>query len=581
MPKGEGPRDRKLSRQRAVLDLVRDGVNVYTALEKIGVPQHTFSTRWKKDPAFARPLAELLAKQPSAAAKRRLKQAQVPDFLTFREAHFAYFSKKLQKWVRAENSWYVQDGSGHIQANDRLIMVLAPGHLKTTVFAIEQSVWSIMRDRNWRGLHISKSQEEAAKVVASVQEKLECPYYHYIMEQLKEQGDEPITCPVCAYGGSEGFRPPVRKTGQGWGQLSFKVNGRTSGEKDHTFEAKGFGSQIQGIRSDRITIDDLQDPNSAMRSAQDSTDKLEWVRAVILGRLADEQQLVVLANFFAPEDFAHLLIEAMPDWPVIAYSAVRECPDEHCPGDDVCVHQAERVLCPEFWNWDALVRKRKEVGEQTWFFTWMQEEGSFEDTTFKREVLEDSRTGEYRLGEVPHACTHVFLGVDPATAPSGHCAIVVWGLDNRTKQRYLIDIFNEKGMRNYGNIIAQLEEYARRYEPRKVVIEQNAQQKGGLISEVGLQRSMRNLGVRVEPYQTVTGTGGRAKATNFDITTIGGLFDGGLISLPYGGTDADNAKVDAYITQLCHWRTDDDGHSIKKLKRDMVMATLFAESEAR
>jgi len=463
---------------------------------------------------------------------------------------------------------------------DRLIMVLAPGHLKTTVLATEQPAWNLMRDRDWRGLHISRSADESIKVVSAVQTRLECPHYHYIIEQLKEQGDEPITCPVCLYGGSEGFRPPLRKTGQGWGQASFRVNGVTSGEKDHSFQALGFGSQLQGIRADRITIDDLQDPNSAMRSAQDSQDKLQWVKSVILGRLNDEQQLAVLANFFAPEDFAHLLIEDEPHWPVIQYPAVRECPDEHCPGDDVCEHKDERVLCPEYWTWDGLQKKRKEVGEQTWFFTWMQEEGSFEDTTFKREVLEDSRTNEYRLGEVPHAVTHVFLGVDPATAPSGHCAIIVWGLDNKTKQRYLIEIFNEKGMRNYGNIILQLEDYARRYEPRKVVIEQNAQQKGGLISEVGLQRSMRNLGVRVEPYQTVTGTGGRAKATNFDITTIGGLFDGGLISLPYGGTDADNAKVDAYITQLCHWRTDDDGHSIKKLKRDMVMATLFAESEA-
>ena len=38
--------------------------------------------------------------------------------------------------------------------------------------------------------------------------------------------------------------------------------------------------------------------------------------------------------------------------------------------------------------------------------------------------------------------------------------------------------------------------------------------------------------------------------------------------------------MDAYIDQLAAWRTDADGHSIKHLTRDMVMATLFAESEA-
>lgn len=83
-----------------------------------------------------------------------------------------------------------------------------------------------------------------------------------------------------------------------------------------------------------------------------------------------------------------------------------------------------------------------------------------------------------------------------------------------------------------------------------------------------------------EIYQTMTGTGGRAKRSNFDITTLGGLFDAGLITLPYGGTFDEIAKVDAYIDQLCAWRTDDLGHSIRYLTRDMVMATLFAESEA-
>ncbi len=61
---------------------------------------------------------------------------------------------------------------------------------------------------------------------------------------------------------------------------------------------------------------------------------------------------------------------------------------------------------------------------------------------------------------------------------------------------------------------------------------------------------------------------------------MGGLFDGGLITLPYGGTYAETAKVDVYIDQLCAWRTDAQGHSIRQLTRDMVMPTLLAESEA-
>ncbi len=37
--------------------------------------------------------------------------------------------------------------------------------------------------------------------------------------------------------------------------------------------------------------------------------------------------------------------------------------------------------------------------------------------------------------------------------------------------------------------------------------------------------------------------------------------------------------MDAHVDQLCAWRTDAQGRSIRQLTRDMVMATLFAESE--
>src|SRR5207248_385343 len=175
--------------------------------------------------------------------------------------------------------------------------------------------------------------------------------------------------------------------------------------------------------------------------------------------------------------------------------------------------------------------------------------------------------------------TDVFIGCDPATASGGYCAIVVWGLDRNTKQRYLIDVFNQTGMRNFDNIAEELLEMARTYAPRKVIVEGNQQQKGIIFSDA-FQRGVRSLGLRYEVYQTRTGTGGRAVAANFDITTIGALFDGGLVTLPYSGTQTDLARTDRYIDQFCAWRTDDQGNSIKYLVRDMVMATLFAKSEA-
>lgn len=157
--------------------------------------------------------------------------------------------------------------------------------------------------------------------------------------------------------------------------------------------------------------------------------------------------------------------------------------------------------------------------------------------------------------------------------------MVVWGYSRKTDQRYLIDVFNQSGMRTSDAIITQVLEYCRTYNPRRVVWEGNAQQKATPYQE-SMQRGLKSMGIKFTIYQTMSGVGGRAKFSNFDITTIGGLFDSGLITLPYGGTHEDVAKVDAFVDQLCSWRTDAEGHSIRYLKRDMVMACLFAESEA-
>lgn len=228
--------------------------------------------------------------------------------------------------------------------------------------------------------------------------------------------------------------------------------------------------------------------------------------------------------------------------------------------------------------------KKDEVGEQAWFYTWAQDEGSFDTRTFTRETIEAAKTEDFRLGEVPSPVTDVYIGVDPAVAASGHCAIIGWGLDRRTKQRYLLSVFNETGLRTWGNVIDAIAATAVRLKSqgatlRSVVIEQTNVQ-ASLIQDERLTRLIRGMGARVVTFRTRTGSGAQARLDSFNITTIGGLFDAGLISLPYGGTVQARELVDAYVEQFLSWRVDDEGRSIKHLKRDMVMACLFAESEA-
>jgi hypothetical protein len=511
--------------------------------------------------------------------------ANVPPFLGFRERFFAYRDGRSGRWVRAVNNWFQRDFIAKLEELRRGILILPPGHIKTSL-VIEYVVWSIFTDRDFRGLAVQKNQPEASKLVGAVKERLDCDFYHHAADQLAAQGDEPNACPVCTFAAGQPFVPETKERGVKWGAQSFNVLGRTAGHKDSTFASYGAGSQIMGVRSDLIILDDVQDPMDALRSPKASEEMLEWFQTVILSRVYDHQRVICLGNFVTPDDFAHRLIDTYGDrWAVSKYPAVRPCEVEGCPGDyEICEHRTERILAPEVWTWDGLMAKKDEVGERAWFYTWAQDEGSFDTRTFTREAMEAAKTDDYRLGEVPHAVTDLYIGVDPAAAASGHCAIVSWGLDRRSKQRFLIDVFNERGLRTWSNVIDQILEMAgplvrSHANFRSVVIEETNVQ-GTLIHDPRLHREIRSMSANVVTYKTRTGSGAQARRDTFNITSIGALYDGGLITLPYGGTFDENAKVDAFIEQHLAWRVDEEGRSIKHLKRDQVMACLFAESEA-
>ena len=160
-----------------------------------------------------------LREQEARAAGAQHLEGRFPSFLTFRESHFAYFDHRRgihprtgRKWaIAATNSFYQNDAVAQLASSNQLIMIMPPGHIKTTLFGIEMAVYDVMKDRDVRLLTISRSQEEAKKVVAAVQLRLsDHSYYHDFAELLEAQGDMPITCPLCAYEGTVPFRPQGR-----------------------------------------------------------------------------------------------------------------------------------------------------------------------------------------------------------------------------------------------------------------------------------------------------------------------------------------------------------------------------------
>lgn len=502
------------------------------------------------------------------AGSRRLESSTPPDFLSWRTQHVAYLGPD-KKVRRAQNFWYQRDWIKQMESSHRLIMVLHPGAGKTTSVS-EYVTWNVNRDRNFRATIVRANEDEAKKNVGSIGRRLECADYHWQMQRMEEQGDVPIVCPVCTYGGKDGYvtqqHGRQRRIDEQWSRGAFTVSGRTSQDKEPTVQAYGANTPIAGVRSDLIVLDDAQDPQKFRTQGFPHTDKMfAWFREDVLGRLYDHQKLVVIGNRLGPQDFVGRLIEEYgEEWTVVYYPAVLE-------------DEKRKVLVPELWTYEGLQRKRKEVGEEVWAFQWQQQEVDDATATFTRDAMDSCKDFDRALGEVPANASKIVVGVDPAV--SGYTAIVAWGVNPKTGMRYLVDFINEDKMKNEDNIANRVVEFAKAYKVDKVVVEVRNIQSSIYLK---IRDMLRGTNIRVVDYKTATATGAQATETEFDITSIGKLFDDRMVSIPYRLNDHHTKKqMDTFIEQFLLWRPRPPGKSSWRLIRDIVMATLFAESEAR
>lgn len=549
------------NKERA-LDVLREDPDIVTIGQlaaAMGVHRRGLDDGRARDPEFKSMMNRLMQ-----IHKGTGEAPPIPDFLEWRERFMGY--NVAGQWVRAENYDVHRQAWDAVRDSHRLVMLIPPWHLKTSVWSIEYSTYLIMRDRNVRIMIVQKSQTEAKKIIRAVKERLTShDFYQRLGIPLE---DDPITL----WGGPRGFKPEkyVGSKGGGqdgsWSATEFTVSGVTSGEKDPTMQAFGASSAILSIRADHILMDDIQAPS---QRTPDVTDFLvhELIQQSIVTRIGLEQSLIILGSRLGQGDFYEKILSEdwAEDWPVVSFPAVLD-------------EESKTTLLPEMWPYDKLMVKRKEVGEHTWATSYMQQEGDSATQVFSREAMNRAKDRSLRIGNLEDfggALTHIYIGHDPAVV--NWDVKIVWGLDKRTGQRFLLDVLRRRDLRTWERSVDVLCEAAAKYHPRSAVIEELNTQRAC----VDLARTrLASLGVQVITYKTSTGTGQQAKDQDFSISSVANLFDNDLVRLPYGD-DHSRQITDAFVDECCSWYTTEDGRSVKKLVRDQVMATLFAESEAQ
>jgi hypothetical protein len=550
-----------------------EGLGVKEAMAAVGRSYETWRDWRKTDPVF-KAKADKIGQ---ALARGEVAKSEVPDFPDFCEQYLGMSLglHHLRIWdviqgreprdLRESMQWQRGAWPG------RYTMInIPPDHAKSTTWTVMYTVWEIARNPDIRIGIVSKSQTMAKKFLGQIKFYLQnaalFPELH------------------AAFAPEGGWRSEDKGDGLSWRENMIYIKGRTESEKEPTVEALGIGSHLYGTRFDRIILDDVED----MASAGQFDAHADWVGQEVFNRLHPEHgQLLVLGTRVGVMDlYRKLRDEAKtedgdPFYTYFAQPAILE---------NETGHSSEwEVLWPERLDAKKIARAKAAMTDPRRFTFVYQQRDVSEHATFPPEAVDASINRMRQHGPMSAgAPTHRPQGMqglyvvgawDPASS-AGHNAFIVAGTDKVSKKRWVLDVWDKKGV-GPRQTIPLLKELTLKYHINEWRIEKNAVQQ--FITQLPEIRDfLSGNGCRLVEHQT---TGNKWDPNMGVEGTLVSLFmsgtedingrlirrtdGGGLIEMPSPRTCKD---VDKLAEQLKQWEPGN-----KKLVQDLVMALWFAE----
>lgn len=562
---------RDLTADEAKVELIRlvgQGNSISQALKVVNKHRNTYEYYRKTDPDFVSKIekAKLLVKR----GKGHIPQNEVPDFPEFSEKylHQRLFHHQLQWFdmLEGREPRGLHPSMEYVAGREtRLIINTPPNHAKSTTITVNYVVWRIVKDPNVKVIIVSKTQELAKQFLLQIKERLTSDEYEQLQMDFAPAG-----------GWKEGSAS--------WTATAFYVNGRNAEAKDPTVRAIGIRAQIYGSRSDLIVIDDAVDN----LNVNDYPKQIDWLTGMVASRLAPRTgRILIVGTRIAAKDLYSELRN--PEnysgskliWTYLKQPAVLEYADtakewetlwpySDNPSDSDDEPNEEGLY--ERWTGETLDDIRASMSPAQWSRMYMQEQVA-EDSLFKMELVKASVQGRV-AGIIPDSKSlgreggmtglRIIAGLDPAAA--GFTAMVVLGIDIKTKHRYVIDVWNKAGARP-DDIRNKIKEFTTKYDIKEWRIEANAFQ-SFLTYDTDVNEWLSSRGTILTPHYT----GQNKHDPDFGVQAMSALFDNHLIHLPSDKTE----NIRTLIDQLVVWQP---GMS-KKIKTDIVMALWFAEIRA-
>lgn len=232
---------------------------------------------------------------------------------------------------------------------------------------------------------------------------------------------------------------------------------------------KGFGSSVRGAHPYWIVVDDgLKD--NVIYSAMQRQKSIDYFHSVIMNMLVPGGQIIVVGTpFHASDLYGDLKSKATKDsrgWFVIEYPAI--FPDG-------------RILWPHRWSFLDLMDKKNTQGNIIFSRENLCRPITNESSIFPLKVLERSllRMENYTLvrnrDDFPIKFSKVVMGCDfaiSANVGSDYTVFTTWGVDDETGERWLLNLYREKG-KTFHEQMQVLKGLNARFRPNSIVMEQN------------------------------------------------------------------------------------------------------------
>lgn len=501
-------------RRSQFVDLLAQGYRAEQACRELGLQMSTYYAWRNSYPGFKQQCD--LARQNWFNTISGEEITSWKDFSAFRKRFFRM------------NTYYVHamiiDAIESAEPMSVTLILVAPEVGKTTL--LEDKICEILgRHPDRRIAYISESSGHSVKVGSRIRRR---------MTDKVEFGDY-----IAQFGPF--YEDNQERNGKPWTTHFFTVYKAAHDERDYSFEARGNTSKIQGSRVDDMFLDDIQSIGSL-----DLTSKImakfrqDWITRV--GRTG---RIFIIGNRVGKGDVYEKMIEED------LIDRLVEIPVLNGEGESVC---------PELWPNDALKKRRKQVGEEVWARTYMQEPQDAKALTFPPEVRESMKDHNRIMKRYDNLQTAMSL--DPAI--SGGCSITV-GQYNFAKL-LLVDQETEYNVGRTEAILDLVERKARAWKPDLLIIEMMAFQQA-LGKDDRMIALSRKYGFAIVPHTT----GDNKHDANFGVSSMATSIRAGELSIPWGSEECE-IIFQPLLDEMEKWRPHVRG---TKLRQDRIMSLWF------